>query len=98
MACLMRTTEFRACATSVPRPFYFKKSLNSKNMSEENSCYWSTDLLVSGWMGKVIIKVNFLRDHVIWDTSYYVPCLSRTYTNLGSARKAISMFLKRGVC
>ena len=25
MACLMRTTEFRACVTSVPRPYFFLK-------------------------------------------------------------------------
>ena len=67
-------------------------------MSEENSCYWSTDLTISGWMGKVIIKVNFLRDRVIWGSFYYVPCLGRVYDNCGSARKAVSMYLKRGGC
>ena len=49
-------------------------------------------------MGKVIIKVNFLRDRVIWGSFYYVPCLGRVYDNCGSARKAVSMYLKRGGC
>jgi hypothetical protein len=51
-----------------------------------------------GWMGQDLIKVQLIKDGIIWDTQYYVPCLARTYGNVSSARKAISMFNKRRGC
>lgn len=92
----MRTTEFRAGFTSVTRPFYFDKILNSKNMTQLSNCTWSSDISVSGWMGQELIKIYIVKDGNIWDTHFYVPCMGRMYFNLGSARKAISMFNKRG--
>lgn len=93
----MRTTEFRACVTSVPRPFYFDKILNSKNMTQFKNCVWSSEITHSGWMGQDLLHVLLVKDGIVWDTQFYVPCLGRMYVNIGSARKAISMFNKRGV-
>lgn len=59
---------------------------------------WTTDTYNMGWMSQDLIKVQLIKDGILWDTQYYVPCLARTYGNVGSARKAISMFNKRGGC
>lgn len=55
---------------------------------------WTTDLSNTGWMGQDLLKVYIVKDGIVWDTLYYVPCIGRTYNNCGSARKAISMFNK----
>lgn len=65
-------------------------------MTQITNCSWSADVSNLGWMGQDLIKVFIVKDGIIWDTLYYVPCLGRTYDNCGSARKAISMFNKRG--
>lgn len=65
-------------------------------MSQISNCSWSADTSNIGWMGQDLIKVFVVKDGIIWDTIYYVPCLGRTYDNCGSARKAISMFNKQG--
>lgn len=96
MARKMRTTEFRACVTSVPRPYFFDKILNSKNMSQISICNWSSEIVHSGWMGQDLLHVYLLKDGIVWDTHFYVPCMGRMYLTIGSARKAISMFNKRG--
>ena len=59
---------------------------------------WTTDSYTTGWMGHDLIKVHLIKDGILWDTVYYVPCIARSYGNIGSARKAISMFIKRGGC
>lgn len=49
-------------------------------------------------MGQELIKVHLIKNGYIWDTHFYVPCMGRMYFNIGSARKAISMFNKRRGC
>lgn len=61
----------------------------------ENS-KWTTDTILSRWLGQDIIIIHIMKDDVFFDTLFYVPCLARSYSNVGSARKAISMFNKRG--
>ena len=57
---------------------------------------WSADTILSVWMGQDIIIIHVKKKDVFFDTLFYVPCLGRTYINVGSARKAISMFNKSG--
>lgn len=66
-------------------------------MSQISNCSWSADAENYVWMGQDLIKVFVVKDGIVWDTLYYVPCLGRTYDKIGSARKAISMFNKQGV-
>ena len=59
---------------------------------------WTSDTIHSGWMGQDIIIIHVIKDNVFFDTLFYVPCLARTYINISSARKAISMFNTREGC
>lgn len=57
---------------------------------------WTTEHYIDGWMSVPFFRITLVCNGIPWHTTYFVPDLNKSYCNLGSVRKAIAMFRKRG--